>query len=147
MSEGHGAFRALRFDHVGIAVRNVDSALTFYAGVLGYRVRAGPFDDATQQARVVFLAGGPDEPFAIELVAPLGDESHVHRLLERSAGAYHLCYETPDLRTAIQRLVAAGCLLVRPPAPATAYAGRSIAWLYTPVKQLMELVEAGPSPR
>jgi methylmalonyl-CoA/ethylmalonyl-CoA epimerase len=132
----------LRFDHIGVAVPRIEAALEFYRTALGYKVRSGPFDDAEQQARVVFIAGGPDEPFVIELIAPLHERSHVHRLLERGAGAYHLCYETIDIHEAMKRLASSGCLIVRRPTPATAYAGRKIAWLYTPAKQLMELVEA-----
>lgn len=132
----------LRFNHVGVAVPEIEDALKFYAKALGYQVRSGPFDDDEQQARVVFIAGGPAEPFVIELIAPLHERSHVHRLLERGVGAYHLCYETVDINEEIKRLAASGCLIVRKPTPATAYAGRKIAWLYTPAKQLMELVEA-----
>ncbi len=137
----------LRFDHLGVAVPDLEAASRFYRDVLGYQVRAGPFDDAGQQARVLFLAGGPDEPFVLELVAPLGETSHVHRLLERSFGAYHVCYATPDLAASIARLSASRCIVARAPVPATAYGGRRIAWLYTPMKQLMELVEDGPPPR
>lgn len=137
----------LRFDHLGVAVPDLDVASRFYRGALGYEVRAGPFDDEAQQSRVLFMAGGPDEPFVLELVAPLGETSHVHRLLDRSVGAYHVCYATPDLAASIARLVAARCVVTRPPVPATAYGGRRIAWLYTPMRQLMELVEDGPPPR
>ena len=132
----------LRFDHIGVAVPGIEAALEFYSAVLGYQVRSGPYDDEQQQARVVFIAGGPAEPFVIELIAPLHKDSHVQRLLERGVGAYHLCYETADFQASIKNLAANGCLIVRRPAPATAYAGRRIAWMYTPAKQLMELVEA-----
>lgn len=135
----------LRFNHVGVAVPKIEAALEFYAKALGYHIVSGPFDDDQQQARVVFIAGGPSEPFAIELIAPLHERSHVHSLLERGVGAYHLCYETADIRASIKSLTACGCLIVRTPTPATAYAGRQIAWLYTPAKQLMELVEAPPA--
>jgi methylmalonyl-CoA/ethylmalonyl-CoA epimerase len=132
----------LRFDHIGVAVPEIESALEFYAKALGYQICSGPFDDDQQQARVVFIAEGPSESFALELIAPLHERSHVHRLLDRGVGAYHLCYETVDIHASIKSLTAAGCLIVHKPTPAVAYAGRQIAWLYTPAKQLMELVEA-----
>jgi methylmalonyl-CoA/ethylmalonyl-CoA epimerase len=132
----------LRFDHVGVAVPGIEAALEFYAMALGYHVRSGPFDDEEQQARVVFIAGGPAEPFVIKLIAPLHERSHVYRLLQRGVGAYHLCYETVDIHQSTETLTALGCLIVKRPMPATAYAGRKITWLYTPAKQLLELVQA-----
>jgi len=37
-----------------------------------------------------------------------------------------------------------GALLARPPKPAVAFAGRSIAWVITPEKLLVELLERSP---
>jgi methylmalonyl-CoA/ethylmalonyl-CoA epimerase len=34
------------------------------------------------------------------------------------------------------------CLLLGDPVPAVAFGGRRIAWLYTPTRQLVELLEA-----
>jgi hypothetical protein len=85
-------------------------------------------------------AGGPD--VEIELVAPLNDQSPIKRLLGKGGGVYHLCYEAADLDSAIAKLVAAGCLVVSQPVPAVAFSGRRIAWLYSPLRQLFELVEA-----
>ncbi len=134
----------LRFVHVGVAVADLDAAVRFYVESFGHRLVRGPFEDPIQQARVALLApitdSGPDEP--IELVAPLGAGSHVERLVARQAGAYHACYEVASLEPAVAALRASGCVVVAEPAPAVAFGGRRIAWLYTPTRALVELLEA-----
>ncbi len=131
-----------RVDHIGVAVPDIDRALAQYADTLGYRLWRGPFDDPLQQARVAFIrtdiAGEP----TLELVAPLDAGSQVQRVLAKGNSLYHICYEVPDIVAAIAHLRQEKCLLVSGPTPAIAYDGRPIAWLYTPSRQLTELVEA-----
>lgn len=131
-----------RIDHIGVAVPDLDAALDEYTQLLGYRLIRGPYDDSAQQARVVFIgtACGTDSP--LELVAPLDEKSQVHRVLAKGMGLYHVCYEVPNIEQAIADLRAQRCLLVSGPTPAVAYDQRPIAWLYTPQRQLIELVEA-----
>jgi methylmalonyl-CoA/ethylmalonyl-CoA epimerase len=83
-----------------------------------------------------------NEPIQIELVAPLGDDSPVNRLLSKGGGAYHTCYAVDDIEQAIAQARTNGCLLVSGPSPAVAYGGKRIAWLYTPTRQLFEVVES-----
>ena len=130
-----------RFDHLGVAVADLDRARADYEALFGYQLLSGPFDDPAQEARVCFLGTGrPGEP-VVELITPLGDTSHVARVLKKGLGAYHVCYEVAALDDVIAACRAAKCILVSPPTPAVAYGGRRIAWLYWPSRQLVELVE------
>ena len=132
-----------RIDHIGVAVADLDQALQQYAQVFGYELLRGPYDDPQQQARVAFIgiaAQSSDPP--LELVAPLGPGSQVERVLSKGMSVYHICYEVADIEQAISQLRDSGCLLISGPTPAVAYEGRPIAWLYTPNRQLTELVEA-----
>ena len=131
-----------RVDHVGIAVRDIDESLAHYTGLFGYRLERGPFDDPQQQARVAFIRTDDPADTVLELVAPLDEKSQVQRVLAKGLSLYHICYEVPDIEQAISRLREQKCLLVSGPTPAVAYDGRPIAWLYTPNRQLTELVEA-----
>ena len=143
---------ALRFDHIGIAVRDLDAARRSYEELFGYTPLSGPFDDPVQQARVLFLAdprlavgdGNGSSDVVLELVAPLDETSHVARLVDSGVGAYHVCYRVEDLGAALEEFRGKGCLIVKQPAPAVAYGGRRIAWLYLPTRQLVELVEQAP---
>lgn len=129
-----------RIDHFGVAVADLDQALAMYADLFGYRLQRGPYDDPLQQARVAFIANDSADP-PLELVAPLGPGSQVERVLKKGLSLYHVCYETPNVSAAIAHLRQQRCLLISGPTPAVAYEGRPIAWLYTPNRQLIELVE------
>ena len=134
-----------KIDHIGIAVPDIEQALSQYADMFGYRLLRGPYDDPQQQARVAFIGNDSTGDPPLELVAPLGAASQVQRVLAKGLSLYHVCYKVPNVEKAIDHLRASGCLLVSGPTPAVAYDGRPIAWLYTPNRQLTELVEAPAS--
>ncbi|MCI0391806.1 MAG: VOC family protein [Acidobacteria bacterium] len=137
---------SLVFDHLGIAVADLDKALESYREIFGYELLRGPYDDPIQQVRVCFIGLGgarrhPIPELALELVAPLGAQSPVKTILDKGGGAYHACYRVSDIEQALSDLRAKGCFIVSRPVPAVAFGGARIAWLYTPSRQLLELVE------
>jgi methylmalonyl-CoA/ethylmalonyl-CoA epimerase len=129
------------FAHVGVAVPDVAKALPVYENVFGYRLLSGPFDDPIQRVTVCFLGNGDADDVEVELVAPLGDDSPVKRLLARGGGAYHVAYYVDDIARWTAEARAKGCVLLGEPVPAVAYGGRKIAWLYLPSRQLVEVIE------
>lgn len=131
---------SFRLLHLGVAVCDLKAALAFYEGTLGFKLLHGPVDDPIQQVTVCFL--GAADGGEIELIAPLGDQSPVARYLAREVGAYHICYEVPDIEAALTNVREQGCVVVSPPVPAAAFGGRRIAWLFAPTRQLIELLEA-----
>lgn len=129
--------------HVGVAVPTLNPAAESLRALFGYRVVAGPFDDPIQKVRVKFLTQSREDIAEIELIAPLSADSPVQSMLSKgSGGAYHLCFETSDIEAALVHAKGNGCIVVSGPAPAVAFDGRRIAWIYTPARQLFELVEA-----
>jgi methylmalonyl-CoA/ethylmalonyl-CoA epimerase len=129
------------FHHLGIAVKDLQSAIDSYKSLFAYDLVSGPFDDPIQKVSVCFLSRG-DGDSALELVAPFGADSPVDRLLRKGGGLYHVCYEVPDIRHAIAHLVKLDSLLLSGPVPAVAFQMREIAWLMTDTNLLVELVQA-----
>jgi methylmalonyl-CoA/ethylmalonyl-CoA epimerase len=129
------------FHHVGMAVQNLTAAIENYKTLFGYKLVSGPFDDPIQNVSVCFLSWDNGDPL-IELVAPLGPQSPVDRFLKKGAGIYHICYEVPNIKAAIEHLNGNGCMLLSGPVPAVAFAMRKIAWLMTGENLLVELLEA-----
>jgi methylmalonyl-CoA/ethylmalonyl-CoA epimerase len=129
------------FHHVGVAVRDLETANQILENLFGYKLISGPFDDPIQKVSVSFLSRGEGDP-VIELVAPLGPDSPVRRTLEKGGGTYHVCYEVQDINAAIAHLVDQGSFLLSGPVPAVAFEGKEIAWLMTGAKLLVELVQA-----
>lgn len=135
-----------RLRHVGVAVPALGPATDLMAALFGYRVVSGPFEDPLQKVTVNFLKTSAMDGAEIELVSPLTPDSPITAMLAKSGGgSYHLCFETRDLDAALAHATGNGCIIVAAPAPAVAFGGRRIAWIYTSSRQLFELVEAGPA--
>jgi methylmalonyl-CoA/ethylmalonyl-CoA epimerase len=133
---------AFEFHHVGIAVRDMQAAIAAYKLLFNYDSVSGPFDDPIQKVSVSFLSRGHGDPL-LELVAPLGADSPITRLLKGGGGTYHLCYEVPDIRAAIEHLTNNGSMLISGPFPAVAFNMREIAWLMAgDAHLLVELLQA-----
>jgi len=129
------------FHHVGVAVRSLSNAIPVFKNLFGYEVTTGPFDDPVQNVSVCFLSRGTADT-VIELVAPLGPNSPIDVTLKKGGGTYHVCYQVPDIRSAIAFLTEGGAFLLSGPVPAVAFEMREIAWLMTEADLLVELVQA-----
>ncbi|PEN09350.1 methylmalonyl-CoA epimerase [Longimonas halophila] len=95
----------LRLEHVGLAVRDADAARATYAAVvdaLSYKSETV----AEQGVTTHFMAV---ENTKLELLEALGEDSPVHRFLERQGeGVHHLAFEVPDIDDAFERMTEAG---------------------------------------
>ena len=130
-----------KFHHFGVAVRKLEPAISVFESLFGYELGAGPFDDPLQNVSVCFLNRRGGDP-ALELVAPLGPNSPVDGTLKKGGGIYHICYEVPDIRRAIDHLTGLGSFLLSGPVPAVAFGMREIAWVMTEAGLFVELVQA-----
>ena len=99
-----------QLDHVGIAVRDLEQAITLYTRAAGTSVTLRE-KLPTQGVELAFLNTGAAK---IELLAPLNQTCTLARFLEkRGPGLHHVCYEVPDIRTELTRLSSeVGCTLI-----------------------------------
>lgn len=132
----------MKFKHLGVAVAKLEGVVESYAPLLGYKLLSGPFSDPIQKVKVCFLGTDDEKDAVIEIIAPLSPDGPLRSVLARGGGAYHMCFETPQLDEALAKVQALGCLIVARPVPAVAFEGRKIAWIFTPTGQLIELLEA-----
>jgi methylmalonyl-CoA/ethylmalonyl-CoA epimerase len=83
-------------DHVGLAVRDLDEAIAFYRDAFGMEVTHEETNEE-QGVREAMVAVG-DSGSAIQLLAPLDDQSTIAKFLERSGpGMQQLAYRVTDL--------------------------------------------------
>jgi methylmalonyl-CoA/ethylmalonyl-CoA epimerase len=134
-----GAVMALH--HIGVAVASIAAALPSYERLFGLRPLAAPVSDPIQKVTVCFLTSGRPGETLLELVEPGSADSPIASLLKKGGGAYHVCYQVESVEATIARLRRDGCIVVSGPVPAAAFEGKPIAWLYTPTRQLIELVQ------
>jgi len=133
--------------HFGIVVAQLEAAMARYAELFDYEPRGEPVYDPLQTVRVGLVAPRASgvrrtsAPILIEFIEPVGDSSRVAPFLKRGGGLHHVCYAVDDLEAALEHARGHGALVVHEPAPAVAFEGRRIAWLYTPDRQLVEFLE------
>jgi len=102
---------ALLLDHLGVAVRSLADAVSFYEGVLGLKV-SGYETIPQEKTRVAMIPLGDSR---IELLEATEPDSPIARFLSsRGPGIHHVCLRVPDLAAAIRRLRNSGARLVNP---------------------------------
>jgi methylmalonyl-CoA/ethylmalonyl-CoA epimerase len=96
----------LGFDHVGIAVRDLDEAIMFYRDLLGLQVvhREENLDQQVAEAMLTINQNGPLGN-QLQLLMPLAEDSVLSRyLMRRGSGLHHVAYAVSDVRSASSTL-------------------------------------------
>ena len=102
---------AVGIDHLGIAVKNLNEAVSFYESI-GLEVN----HRETVEQEKVHVAMLPAGDSRIELLEPSSPDSAVAKFLEkRGPGLHHVAVRVPDLLAAVERLRASGARLLNEP--------------------------------
>jgi len=124
--------------HLGYIVKSIEKSAAKFVRSLALDWDGKIIHDSLQTVKVSFFTPRfPNNP-VIELVEPEGPQSKVQDFLNRGGGLHHICYEVDSLDKQLQWSKANLDLIVRPPLPAVAFAGRKIAWVYTQAGLLVE---------
>jgi methylmalonyl-CoA/ethylmalonyl-CoA epimerase len=129
-----------RIDHIGVAVDDLEEAVSLYSERLGMPVQHRE-TVAEQGVEAVLLGVGESH---VELLSPLGPDTAVGRFLERNGpGMHHVAYGTHDLESALDDARAAGLALIDEQ-PRTGIRGSRVAFVHprSTGGVLTELVEA-----
>jgi len=136
-----------RLHHVGYVVSSIQRAVPGFQTSLTATWDGNVFHDPIQKVRVTFLSTPHSHDAQIELIEPAAEDSPVAKFLEKGGGLHHLCYEVPQLEKTLERSRAQKALVIKRPQPAVAFQGRRIAWILTPQKLLIELLEVDAKDR
>ncbi|NOY36654.1 MAG: methylmalonyl-CoA epimerase [Chlorobi bacterium] len=98
-----------KIEHIGIAVRNLETARTFYEGILGLRCyKTETVED--QKVKTAFYRIGEVK---IELLESTDPEGPVARFIEkRGEGIHHLAFKTGELTRTLSELDKKGVRLI-----------------------------------
>jgi methylmalonyl-CoA/ethylmalonyl-CoA epimerase len=100
---------SLGLDHVAIAVKDLDRAISLYRDVLGLKL-AEIEEVPEQQVRTAIFGHGMGR---IELICPTANDTGVAKFLEkRGEGLHHICIEVNDIEAAIRELKARGAPMI-----------------------------------
>jgi methylmalonyl-CoA/ethylmalonyl-CoA epimerase len=115
-----------RIDHVGVAVSDLDAAVTLYEGTFGMPVAHRETVDS-QGVEAVLLDVGESH---VELLAPLAEDTPVGRFLaSRGPGLHHVAYRVDDVAATLDALRSAGVRLIDE-APRSGIRGSRVAFLH-----------------
>ncbi|MCL2009196.1 MAG: methylmalonyl-CoA epimerase [Synergistaceae bacterium] len=96
-------------DHIGIAVRSIDSALKFWEGGLGITC-VGVEEVAEQKVKTAFL---PINDTEVELLEPTADDGPVAKFIEKKGeGIHHLAIRVDNLEKALAELKEQGVPMI-----------------------------------
>ena len=117
-----------RLNHVAIAVPDLEAAAAQYRDTLGADV--GPARDEPDHGVTVVFITLPNTK--IELLYPLGEESHMQGFLDKnpSGGIHHICYEVEDILAARDKLKAQGARVLGTGEPKIGAHGKSVLFLH-----------------
>lgn len=136
-----------RIDHVGIAARDLETAVGFYQTTFGLRVLAREtHEDQGVREAMLAVADGPTGGSYVQLLEPLAPDTPVGRFLARHGeGIHHIGYGVDDIEAALVAIGAAGVRRIDE-RPRHGSMGASIAFLHPRDVGgvLTELVEAAP---
>lgn len=101
--------RVKTIHHLGVAVDDLDEAVTTYERLFGARVEHRDTVPA-QGVEAASLRVGNSR---VELLASLGEETPVGKFLaKRGPGMHHVAFEVADLRSSLDELERAGAELI-----------------------------------
>jgi methylmalonyl-CoA epimerase len=99
----------MKIDHIGIATRGIQEAITFYRDVLGLEVTETE-EVPDQKVRVAMLPVGESR---IELLEATAADSPIARFLEkRGPGIHHIAVRVDDIHVALADLKQNGARLI-----------------------------------
>lgn len=117
-----------RFNHVAIAVPDLEAATAKYRDVLGAKV-SEPQDEPEHGVTVVFIELPNTK---VELLHPLGDRSPIQAFLDKNPGGgiHHVCYEVEDIYAARERLQSQGARVLGSGDPKIGAHGNPVLFLH-----------------
>lgn len=104
----------LAIDHVGLAVPDLDVAITFHVEVLGLELRHREINVDQGVAEAMLAVPGTDDREAqVQLIAPIDDQSAIARFIDRSGpGLQQLAYRVRDVDAVAAQLRGRGLRLL-----------------------------------
>jgi methylmalonyl-CoA/ethylmalonyl-CoA epimerase len=96
-----------KINHIGIAVRDLESAKAFYAGALGLNVE---HEEILGDMKIAFIPVGEVN---LELIQCVTDDGVIAKFIaKKGEGIHHIAYAVEDVSAALEALKAQGAKLV-----------------------------------
>ncbi|MCT4633308.1 MAG: methylmalonyl-CoA epimerase [Firmicutes bacterium] len=101
--------KALKVDHIGIAVKNLDETLKFYTEVLGLELGGTELVE-DQKVKVAFLPLGDTE---VELLESTSPDGPIAKYIEKNGeGIQHIAFKVDNIEEAIKHMEDKGMRMI-----------------------------------
>lgn len=131
----------MKFDHVGVVVKDISLGLEHFSKIIPIEKVSEVFEDKGIDVYIQFVED--NSGICYELIAPISDKSPISQALKTGARILnHVAYLVPELRSARETLLSGGCIAAGSSQPAIAYGGRHVQFFVTPLRFIIELIEA-----
>lgn len=98
-----------KIDHIGVAVKNLDEAVSFYENILGLKA-SGTEVVEEQKVKVAFLPVGDSE---VELLESTQEDGPIAKYIAKNGeGVQHIAYRVDDVEAAIAEMKAKGIRMI-----------------------------------
>ncbi len=105
----YDTMKPTRVEHIGIAVRNLDKAISFYEKVFGLECYNIEFVEDQKVKTAFFLIGETK----IELLEPTDPEGPLGKFIEkRGEGIHHIAFAVDDVNEKLRKAEALGVRLI-----------------------------------
>lgn len=132
-------YRFAKFHHLGLAVKDFTSAISFLEGI-GYQC-SRPIKDNSQSVELIMCISEhfPD----IELIKPADNRSPVSNLLEKNnEGIYHICFEVKSMGKVLDIISKTNRIIcVSRPKKAVLFGEKAVSFYYVKGVGLIEFLE------
>lgn len=132
----------LKLDHIGVVVSDIEKSQDYYKKNYGFDAATKKFFEPAHGVNVLFINIGYGQTPAIELIEPINEKSKVYNFLKKTGGGFHhLAYQVDDIKKAIEHYKSQKSLVITEIVPGAGHGNVPTVWLYTPEKNLVELIE------
>ncbi|MFH2138159.1 MAG: VOC family protein [Candidatus Omnitrophota bacterium] len=126
-------------DHIGIAVRSLETGIEHWKNVFGYEQMTEIVMNTRQKVKVVFLSKEGSLP--VKLIEPTDSTSPIYIFTQRGGGLHHLCFKCADLEKEIDREKELGLRVLAAPQPGEAFDNENIAFIFAKHGMNIELID------
>jgi len=130
----------MEFNHIGIFVKSLDIGRLKLSEILEIKKWSKPVVDSIQGVTVQF--GYDSSNICYELVAPSSKINPVDNILKDGKNILnHVAYKVDNIDEAIKKLQNSNNILITGPVKAKAFQDKKIAFLFTQLRFIIELIE------
>ena len=123
--------------HIGCLVADIEQAKLSYKNSLKFEIISDTCVIAAQKVKVCFISIG--ENIFLELIEPM-EASSLEKMMNKGVSYYHIAYSVADIDSAIESLVEQNYFHINTFC-SEAFKNNKCAFLYSPERHLIELVE------